>query len=331
MGNHQMAVFYVRTSNFMDMLAEALQSFQLHSTVLYRGTFGAPWGVEFSPKSKEHCDASFHCVLTGQSFLHVEGTAATALALKAGDFVVIPHGTTHSLRDALSTPVRPIEQTRPSSSNNPSEGLRYGGDGAETTLLCGTFSFRDGSTNPLVRSLPPLIHVNAESGREVRWLEPTLGFLACEANNDRPGAQTVINRLCDILFIQAIRFYLSEIPPCTRGWFRAMQDEQIGAALHTLHSQPELPWSVGELANRAFLSRSSFSARFTELMGEPPMQYVTRWRIHIAGALLRDSDLPLREIATRVGYESEAAFSKAFKRQLGIAPGAYRASRLSST
>lgn len=313
----------------MDLLTEALQAFQLHSTVLHRGEFSAPWGIEFAPKDKERFDASFHCILSGRSLLQMENTTTAPIALRAGDFVVVPHGATHSLRDALASPIRRLEDIRPSAAGSSSEVFRYGGDGEQTTLLCGTFSFRDGAANPLVRSLPGLIHVNSESSQDVSWLKTTLEFMACEASHHRPGAQTVINRLCDILFIQAIRYYLSRMPACTRGWFRAMRDEQIGAALQAMHGWPGEAWSVAELARRAFLSRSAFSARFTELMGEPPMQYLTRWRIYLASDLLRDSELPLREIAARVGYESEAAFSKAFKRQMQVAPGAYRTARMS--
>jgi AraC-like DNA-binding protein len=202
--------------------------------------------------------------------------------------------------------------------------MRFGGNGANSTLVCGAFKFEDRRHNPLLGVLPPLVLIKGEEGRAVQWLEPTLQFIACEAASGRPGAQTIISRLADVLFIQIVRGFLVSTPENQRGWLRALSDAQIGTALSLIHQNPENPWTVATLASKVGMSRSTFAGRFAELVGEPPLHYVTRWRMQKAAALLREGTTTLAEIADRVGYESEAAFSKAFKRWVGTAPGAYR-------
>ena len=168
------------------------------------------------------------------------------------------------------------------------------------------------------------MHVDAWSSTEVEWLQSTLGFIASEARQLRPGGETIIMRLCDILVIQAIRAWIADVPEARDGWLGALQDEQIGGAIAQIHRNPEHGWTVASLAERAAMSRSAFSARFTELVGDAPMRYVTRWRMYVARTLLRGGDLSTMDVALRLGYQSEAAFSRAFKRTLGVSPGAAR-------
>ncbi|MBC7544758.1 MAG: AraC family transcriptional regulator [Candidatus Sericytochromatia bacterium] len=172
--------------------------------------------------------------------------------------------------------------------------------------------------------MPPIIHIRAENGRAVPWLDQTLQFVACEATAGRPGASIVIAHLSHVFFIQIVRAYLASAADGGAGWLRALADPLIKPALDLMHQQPEAAWTVAALADRVGLSRSTFSARFTDAVGEPPLQYLTRWRMQKAASFLRAGDRSVADVATRVGYEAEAAFSKAFKRQLGVAPGAYR-------
>jgi len=202
--------------------------------------------------------------------------------------------------------------------------ITVGSGGAQATLVTGSFHFEDRRNNPLLSVLPNLIVLPGEMSRNVHWLEPTLKFIACEAASGRPGAQTVVSRLADVLFIQIVRGYLATLPPGASGWLGALGDAQIGAALGLIHQSPELDWTVQSLAARVAMSRSAFASRFARLVGEPPLAYVTRWRMQKAAGLLRQSSATLADIAERVGYDSEAAFSKAFKRTVGSAPGAYR-------
>ncbi|GAB4458355.1 MAG: AraC family transcriptional regulator [Armatimonadaceae bacterium] len=309
----------------MDLLTDVLETFHLQSVLVYRGRVTAPWGVSFAPQ-KEQADASFHVVTEGKCLIRIAETGVEHW-LNAGDFVLLPQGHAHSLRDAEDSPVYPLETIKPLFRNKDNEDRRtldYGGSGETTRILCGKFIFQNTETDPLLHSLPPVLLVRGERGRSVDWLEATLAFLSCEADSNRPGANTVLSRLGDILFIQAVRAYLAEMPACEKGWLRATTDPALNRALAAIHQNPAHPWTVETLAQAACLSRSAFAARFTELMGEPPLQYLTRWRIHRAAELLRKSHLPLSEVALQAGYRSEAAFNRVFKRWIGTTPGQFR-------
>ena len=172
--------------------------------------------------------------------------------------------------------------------------------------------------------LPKVISIDSWSSPEMDWIQSTLRLMAVEAQQLRPGGETVITRLADILVIQAIRFWIANDPTARSGWLGALQDKQIGHALALVHRDPARDWTLASLADEVAMSRSAFAARFTELVGEPAMHYVARWRMHLALTWLKEEDAPLGEMASRVGYESEAAFSRAFKRFLGFSPGAVR-------
>jgi AraC-like DNA-binding protein len=240
--------------------------------------------------------------------------------------VALPHGHAHSLIDDPSITAQPLEELLVCRPRGDSSVLRVGGGGQLSTIVSGRFRFEDRRNNPLLSVLPPVITLRGEMGKSVRWLEPTLKFIACEAQSGRPGSQTVIARLADVLFIQIVRGHLASLPVNGSGWLGALADAQIGSALGHIHQNPEQDWTVQSLASKVAMSRSAFASRFMRLVGEPPLSYVTRWRMQKAAGMLRDGKQTLAEVAAQVGYDSEAAFSKAFKRAVGSAPGAYRRS-----
>jgi AraC-like DNA-binding protein len=190
----------------------------------------------------------------------------------------------------------------------------------------GCLCFHHPAASRLVDLLPAMIHVEASTSPEpqTNWMQSTLRLMAAEAMRRRPGGETVITRLADVLVIQAIRSWIERDPVAKTGWLGALQDKQLGRAITLIHRDPAHPWTVASLASAVAMSRSVFSARFTELVGESPMQYVTRWRMHLATTWLKDDDAGLGELAGRLGYQSEAAFGRAFKRFVGISPGAVR-------
>lgn len=200
--------------------------------------------------------------------------------------------------------------------------LRHGGGGAATSVICGAVRFEHPTARQLVAMLPPLLHVEAASVPHAQWLQATLSFMAAEARELRPGGEAVVTRLADILVIQAIRSWMAEDPAARAGWLGALRDRQIGRALALIHRDPARPWTLAMLAGEVAMSRSAFAARFTELVGQPAMQYVARWRMHVAQARLKDRREGLGELAGQLGYQSEAAFSRAFKRLMGVSPGA---------
>ena len=265
-------------------------------------------------------------ITRGTCWLEVDGVAP--LQLDGGDFVLLSQGLPYTLRDQHSTPVTAIAEIlcgRPVRQNcQPGGVFSFGGGGTLTTLVGGRIFFEDGDKNPLLRSLPPVIHIRGDEGTPMRWLAASLQFIALEMAAGEPGAETIVSRLADILFVQAIRAHIANSGAAAKGWLRALSDPHIGHALRLIHERPHDPWTVESLAARVAMSRSAFAARFNELVEEPPLTYVTRWRMQQATRLLRSTSATIGEVAGQVGYDAEAAFSKAFKRWMGAAPGAYR-------
>lgn len=205
--------------------------------------------------------------------------------------------------------------------------LRYGGGGVATTLVCGVVRLDEGSAQELIPQLPPMIHLGASMGPRSEWLHSTLALMAMEAETLKPGGDTLITRLADILVVQAIRHWLEHDPAARTGWLGALSDKQIGRALAALHQDVSRDWSVESLAEVASMSRSAFAERFREIVGEPPMHYVGRVRMRTATLLLREQAMSVGQLAERFGYQSEAAFSRAFKRFVGTSPGALKRRR----
>jgi AraC-like DNA-binding protein len=309
----------------MDVLTDVLESIHARSLFLGRFELTAPWGLSFEGPGLGFC-----LVTRGTGILEAEG-APGPITLAGGDFVLLQKKQKHSIRDSMDSPIRPaceVLQTCPNQQGCQPGGIfRYGGGGAPTTLIGGRFEIEDGEHNPLLRSLPSFIHIQGDRGNPVPWLETTLQFVSSEMASGLPGASTVVSRLADVLLVQAVRSHLSQHGDGTGNWLRALVDPQIGQALSLMHAEPHAPWTVQLLAERVAMSRSSFSARFSDLVEEPPLTYLTRWRMSKASRLLHQSTASVGEVATRVGYDAEAAFSKAFKRWSGIAPGAYRRRR----
>ena len=310
----------------MDVLTDVLEAARLKSGSYGRLELTAPWGLRF-----DRAEPHFYVVSRGTCWLHVDVEGADSpIQLDGGDFVLLPKGSPHTLKDALGTPAVSVEQALGSCDRNhaPRTGavVRYGGGGAATTLVGGYFSTPNGAQNLLFASLPPVLHVKGDAGTTVRWLEANLQFVASEMASGEPGFETIVSRLADILVVQAVRAHLAQNGGGCKGWLRALVDPQIGQALSLIHEKPEADWTVESLASKVGMSRSAFAARFAQLVEEPPLTYLTRWRMQKASRLLETTPAGVAEIAKRVGYDAEAAFSKAFKRWIGVAPGAYRRS-----
>jgi AraC family transcriptional regulator, alkane utilization regulator len=298
----------------VDVLSDVLDTVRLTSTVFAQAALSDSWGISARPR--EHF--AFHVISRGCCWLEVDGQAPITIA--AGDVVVLAPGRGHTVRSALDSPVRDIAELM-------AEGAlcRPVGVGSDTTnLVCGSFNFEGLHGNLLLPLLPVVLHVRESAPDAGPWLAQTLRLLSDESFVGRPGSATVINRLCDALFVYALRSHLATLTAPEANWLRALEEPQIGAALGMIHEQPGAPWSVPTLASRVGMSRSAFAARFTDLVGEPPMRYLTHWRLQKAAAMLRAADIGIDEIAGQLGYDSTVAFSKAFKRSIGIPPGTYR-------
>lgn len=311
----------------MDVLTDILQTVRLQNQCYGRLELTAPWGIEVETSGA--LASHFYVVSQGNCWLEVEG-APRAVPMAGGDFVLLPQGVRHVLRDDPASRAVPLKQVVVRHDGASGGHYRYGGGGAPASILGWHFTFDSAVGTALLEWLPPLIHVESDGGASVQWLEATLRFLATETALSQPGTETVVNRLADILFVQALRAHMATLTGCSRGLLRALQDPPIAAALRTIHEHPEQPWTVEALARRAAMSRSSFAERFTRLVGEAPMGYLTRWRMRKAASLIQERDTTLGAIARAVGYETESAFGKAFRRHLGTTPGEYRKAPLLS-
>lgn len=291
-----------------DALTQILNTARLKSSVYCRSELGSPWGLQFAPRS---C-AVFHVLYRGNGCFCMEDDE-TMLSVAQGDVLLLPGGEAHLL---LETPAAPVFGNLELDQWGECVLMRWSETPA-AVVLCGTFDFEFAETAAFLKRLPRLIHIpyHPES-----TLNQTLDLMACESESARPAKEVILRRLADILFVQIMQRWVELQGAANSGWLGALHDPFIGRALDLIHTQPEHAWTVAELARAAASSRSSFVARFTALTGEAPMEYLTRWRMQLAARLIEQADVRVSEVAAQVGYRSEAAFSRAFKRTFGIAP-----------
>jgi AraC-like DNA-binding protein len=298
----------------MDPIDDVFGAMRVRTALYCRIEASAPWGVAFV-RGKA---ARFGLVVRGGCWLTVEGEEPVALA--AGDCYVIVNGAQYALQDR---PGSPTKYCYDALREHSSHVVHLDGGGEAATVVTGWFRYDSVSIQPLIDLMPTLIHARMDAaGAEV--LQRTLHLLAVETARPHLGTTTVVSRLADILFIQAIRTHAEAEGEAARGWIGALGDHKLSRAFAAIHARVEHHWTVEELAHEAGMSRSAYAARFKERVGLSPLEYVTRWRMFRAGALLRQGRLSTAEIAVRVGYENESAFAKAFKRTTGMTPGAYR-------
>lgn len=308
-----------------DPLGETLHLLRLTGTLYCRGEFTAPFAIQV-PRLEEVM--TFVVVTAGGCWLEVEG--ADPRRLESGDLALLPHGIPHVLSSDPSLAPAPLFDLPVERVSDRYETMHYGGGGELTSTMYGVVRFDAIAARHLLRLLPRTLYVDdwpddeGDAAQPARWLRSTLQFIASEAAALRPGGETVITRLADVVVIQAIRAWLAHAPEASQGWLGALRDPQIGRALALIHRQPAGDWTVTTLARAVAMSRSAFSARFSALIGQPPGRYLTEWRMQLAGARLRDTTQTIAAIADELGYQSDAAFCRAFKRSFAASPGQVR-------
>jgi AraC-like DNA-binding protein len=315
----------------LDPITDIFKTMHVAAVVHSRLEATAPWGLMRAAETEEKVTPSgkkvspsdlahFGMVSRGNGWLSVDGMP-DPIPLTGGDCFLLAPRSAFVLRDNPRTRPKSFCEVAPKA---PSNVIHYGGGGAPTTIISGLLSFDAVSLKPITQLLPSLILVKADQARTLA-LHTTLQLLASEMAEQAPGSEVTATRLAEVLFIQALRAHIaSGSDDCKRGWLRAIFDPQIGAALRSIHENVNSPWTVESLAAAAGMSRSAFALRFKEMLGQTPLDYVTEWRMQKAMPLLQNADKKLVEIAHSVGYESDAAFSKAFKRVVGIAPREFR-------
>ncbi|HYV45960.1 MAG TPA: AraC family transcriptional regulator, partial [Myxococcaceae bacterium] len=292
-----------------------------------RATLGAPWGVSYPPVDK----ALIHVVDRGAAWLTVAGEGKP-IPLSAGDLVLFPRSVRHQFQDRPGSPVFMLDHViGMDSDGGRCESIRRGGRGAESVLVCGGVGFAAGAPDSLLRSLPHSVVVRADRAETTPGFAATVRLFCAEASSDRPGSSLLASRLAEVLFVQALRAWVDEGGAGRRGLLGALRDPQIAQALSLIHDSPQATWTVESLAKKVAMSRSSFAARFAQLTGDSPLRYVTRWRMALAAEALRGGQVSIAELADQLGYGSQAALTKAFKREHGVPPGHHRAVRAPET
>ncbi len=300
-----------------DALSEVLQDLRLSAGSYGRCELTRPWGIDFPAVEQ----ARFHFVVSGGCWLRAPKRGWTEL--HTGDVVLLPHGAGHALSDRARGRVKPLDEMPLEEIGDRTYEMRAGGAGARTVLVCCSVSFDEPAVHPLLGLMPPMLLLRG-GGAQDAVLPVLLDAMAEEALKKRVGAATVMTRLADVVITRVIRAWVESRSEDTDGWLAAIRDPQIGRALAAIHQRPGEPWSVESLADVARMSRSIFSERFASVVGVPPARYLARWRMHVASGWLRDDRVTVAEAAVRLGYDSEAAFSRAFKRFSGVPPSAVR-------
>ncbi|MCP3870450.1 MAG: AraC family transcriptional regulator [Gammaproteobacteria bacterium] len=306
-----------------DPLGEVLQLLQLTGVLYCSAELTAPWGIELPALSGV---MNVEVVTSGHCWIELEGQAP--VFMPEGSLVLIPRGSRHKLRGNPADKTTWLEEIPIERIGDRFEVMRFGGGGRLTRITYYGVRFDPYLADRLIRLLPDMLHVRTH-GEDGGWLNSTIRFIAQEAQQRLPGSETVITRLADILVIQAIRTWIESVREQERGWIAGLHDRQIGKAMTLMHRHPGHDWRVESLARETGMSRSGFSARFTMLVGESVLQYLTGLRMQLAHRELRQSTDSLAKIAERVGYHSEPAFNRAFKRVMGTPPGAVRRASLS--
>jgi AraC-like DNA-binding protein len=314
----------------MDILSEVLQTIRFSGAIELRAEFSAPWVIETAP-CYEFAEAlqsytkrlvPFHIIAEGSCW--VKTTQNICQALSAGDIIIFPHGDSHILGDQLNQPPIPVDQVLPQPPWKTPLVLRYGGGGAITRVVCGFFQCEELGSHPFLKTLPAFMHIQAFADTTVPLVAAGVRHIIQAVNGAQPGNECVLTRLVELMFVEILRNQIQTLSHPQIGALAALNDPVVSQVLEWFHIAPTYAWTVPELAERVQMSRSALAQRFTQQMGQPPMQYLNQWRLQLASRQLQDTNEPIAKIATQVGYESEAAFSRAFKRYVGMTPGSWR-------
>jgi AraC-like DNA-binding protein len=315
----------------MDVLSEVLKAVRLDGALFYHGEFSAPWCFR-SPASRMVApylsgDSGhviiFHLLTEGRGYAHIEGEGKP-VPLNAGDIIIFPHGDPHFMGNGSA--VKAVDMAKELERIS-SQGLkisRMGGGGEITKFICGYMACEPQLSRVFLGGLPPVLKINIRNDASGQWLEDSIRYSVGNADASRPGGEAVIAKLSEVLFVEALRRYIALLPPEQTGWLAGVRDPEIGKALALLHRKPAHPWTIAALANEVGISRSVLAVRFRLYLSETPIAYLTRWRLQLGAQMLKSMSSSVAQIAAEVGYESEPAFNRAFKREFGLPPARFR-------
>jgi len=312
----------------MDALSEVLRVLHFNSAIFFKARFTAPWCLA-SPQAEAvaaQVDAGsqrllfYHYFADGSCTVQLDGLPP--LHVQAGDIILFPHGDAHTMASTGVAEPGPMLDVQTLLRDRPDE-LRLGGGGAPTRIVCGYLSCDPILCRPVLAALPRVVTVSLR-GDGTDWLERSFVYAVAEAAGSEPGGEGVLAKLSEVLVVETLRRYLCGMSAQQTGWIAGLRDRAVGRCLALMHEKPAHPWTLDGLAREVGTSRSVLAEKFTHLVGQSPMQYLARWRMAVASNLLRRSASSLMQIALEVGYETDAAFSRAFKREFGVPPAAWR-------
>jgi AraC-like DNA-binding protein len=314
----------------MDALSQALNAVRVTGAIFFNAEFTAPWGFAaphagtiahvLAPGTERL--VLYHLVTEGEALVRMDGMADLRLA--AGDIVVLPHGDPHKVSNGSPATFMDSAASLDKYLSGDLSMTRYGGGGAATRFVCGFFGCERHADRLFLAGLPPVIRIHIRGDAAGEWLESSIRYLVSEKGSGRPGQEVLLSKMAEALFIETLRRYVEQLPPGQTGWLAGACDPVVGAALVLLHRKPCHRWTMAELAGAVGASRSVLAERFARFLGEPPLSYLARWRLQLAARLLQTTRKSILQLAPEVGYESEAAFNRAFKREFGLPPAQYR-------
>ncbi|GGC04732.1 AraC family transcriptional regulator [Novosphingobium endophyticum] len=322
----------------MDALSDVLRIARLKGGVFLHAEFTEPWCIaaQMVPElcapfmgPVEHL-IPYHYVVEGELLVRIADGDVEPVRLGAGEVVLVPHNDVHLMGSAIrGTPVPAGDIICPPQGCG-LFSVRHGGGGKAARVVCGFLGCDGARNNPVLSTLPPLLVLNVDEGGGAEWIRSTFQFAADEVASGRPGSEAVLSKLSELLFVEAIRRYSLAMPEGQTGWLAGLRDPYVSRAVALFHGDLARPWTIDDLAREVGLSRSALAERFVRLLGVPPIQYLANWRMQVASQELRNTAASLAQIANVVGYDSEAAFSRAFKRAFGSAPASWRKSAVSA-
>jgi AraC-like DNA-binding protein len=317
----------------MDALSEAMRAVRVTGALFFNGEFSAPWRFAtpaqdqirpvVSPESERL--VLFHLVTEGQATARADGH--DELNLEAGDIVVFPHGDAHQLWHGRTSRLFPGARLLPQLEKGELATEKWGGNGPVTRIICGYLGCERHAESLFLAGLPAMLRTNVRSSPAGAWIESAIRHCAGESELQQPGRLAVLAKLAETVFVETLCRYMDTLPPERTGWLAGARDAKVGRALALLHRDPARAWTLPELARASGTSRTVLAERFAQLMGESPLAYLARWRLQLGARLLLTTNRKVLQIAGDVGYESEAAFSRAFKRVFDVPPGRYRRER----
>lgn len=317
----------------MDVLSEVLRVVRLKGALFFNAEFSAPWCVSTSRSTAITPYLSpeaghliiYHFLTEGRAYARLKEGRREELI--AGDIVIFPHGDAHVLGNG--SPEKPVDSLH-MFAKNLTQGLklvRFGGGGTLTRFVCGFMACEPRLSEVFLAGLPKMLKVHVTNEPSGQWLENSIRFSVDALNGSNAGSGLVLAKLSEVLFVETLRHYINALPPDQIGWLAGARDPIIGQALALLHKEPAEPWTISNLARRVGLSRTRLAERFRHLLGEPPMAYLAQWRLKLGAEILQSTEDSVAEVAAAVGYGSEAAFNRAFKREFDCPPAQFRRNR----